>query len=47
MYLRTRMETEFREMHFRGRSALHKIGEFAFLITLSNLTVWPKFNFGS
>ena len=28
MYLRICMKTKFRQLHFRGRSTLHKIGEF-------------------
>ena len=28
MYLRIRVKTKFRELHFRGRSTLFKIGEF-------------------
>ena len=28
MYLRICMETKFHQLHFRGRSTLHKIGEF-------------------
>ena len=28
MYLRVCMKTKFRQLHFRGRSTLHKIGEF-------------------
>ena len=28
MYLKIRMKTNFRELHFRRRSMLHKIGEF-------------------
>ena len=28
MYLKIHMKTKFRELHFRRRSTLHKIGEF-------------------
>jgi len=28
MYLRIRVKTKFRELYFRGRSTLYKIGEF-------------------
>ena len=28
MYLKIRVKTKFRELHFRRRSTLHKIGEF-------------------
>jgi len=28
MYLKIRMKAKFRELHFRRRSTLHKIGEF-------------------
>jgi len=38
MYLKIHMKTKFRELHFRRRSTLHKIGEFTFLITVGNLS---------
>ena len=47
MYLRIRMKTKLRQLHFRGRSTLHKIGEFY----LSDHGRQPQFrqkhNFGS
>ena len=39
MYLRIRMKAKFRELHFRGRSTLYKIGEFH----LSNHFRQPRF----
>ena len=32
------MKTKFRQLHFRGRSTLHKIGEFYLSITVGNLS---------
>ena len=38
MYLRIRMKTKFRELHFRRRSTLHKSVNFTLVITLGNLS---------
>ena len=46
MYLRIYMKTKFCQLHFRGRSTLHKSVNFTFLITVGTLSS-AKLQFGS